>query len=95
LSGALPPILRTPAELATNKSFFTDGPVVPRRLEQVAPTEQYDDKTPYAAVVIGRALGVSPMKLAYGLNGLLGGFGREVIDPAKILETTASRFYRS
>ena len=95
LSGALPPILRTPAELATNKSFFTDGPVVPRRLEQVAPTEQYDDKTPYAAVVIGRALGVSPMKLAYGLNGLLGGFGREVIDPAKILETSASRFYRS
>ncbi|MFA5961905.1 MAG: LPD38 domain-containing protein [Parcubacteria group bacterium] len=95
LSGALPPILRTPAELATNKSFFTDGPVVPRRLEQVAPTEQYDDKTPYAAVVIGRALGASPMKLAYGLNGLLGGFGREVIDPAKILETTASRFYRS
>ena len=95
LSGALPPILRTPAELATNKSFFTDGPVVPRRLEQVAPMEQYDDKTPYAAVVIGRALGVSPMKLAYGLNGLLGGFGREAIDPAKILQTTARRFYRA
>ena len=95
LSGALPPILRTPAELATNKSFFTNQQVVPRRLELVAPTEQYDDKTPYAAVVAGRALGVSPMKLAYGLNGLLGGFGREVIDPAKILETTAGRFYRS
>jgi hypothetical protein len=95
LSGALPPVLRTPAELATNKSFFTNGPVVPRRLEQVAPTEQYDAKTPYAAVVIGRALGVSPMKLAYGLNGLLGGFGREAIDPAKILQTTAERFYRA
>ena len=95
LSGALPPILRTPAELSTNKSFFTGGPIVPRRLEQVAPTEQYDDKTPYAAVVVGRALGASPMKLAYGLNGLFGGFGREAIDPAKILESTAKRFYRS
>ncbi len=95
LSGALPPILRTPAELSTNKSFFTGGPIVPRRLEQVAPTEQYDDKTPYAAVVVGRALGVSPMKLAYGLNGLLGGFGREVIDPSKILQTTSDKFYRS
>lgn len=95
LSGALPPILRTPAELATNKSFFTNQPVVPRRLEQVAPTEQYDDKTPYAAVVAGRALGISPMKLAYGLNGLLGGFGREIIDPTKVLQTTADRFYRA
>jgi len=95
LSGALPPILRTPAELSTNKSFFTGRQIVPRRLEQVAPTEQYDEKTPYAAVVVGRALGVSPMKLAYGINGLFGGFGREAIDPAKILETTAQRFYRS
>lgn len=95
LSGSLPPILRTPAELSTNKSFFTGRQIVPRRLEQVAPTEQYDDKTPYAAVVVGRALGVSPMKLAYGINGLFGGFGREAIDPAKILETTAQRFYRS
>lgn len=94
-SGALPPILRTPIELATNKSFFTGGPIVPRRLEQVAPTEQYDEKTPQAAVVVGRALGVSPMKIAYGLGGLFGGFGREAIDPAKILESTAERFYRS
>lgn len=95
LSGSLPPILRTPIELATNKSFFTGGPIVPRRLEQVSPTEQYDEKTPQAAVVVGRALGVSPMKIAYGLGGLLGGFGREAIDPAKILESTADRFYRS
>ncbi len=95
LSGAMPPILRTPIELATNQSFFTGGPIVPRRLEQVSPTEQYDEKTPQAAVVVGRALGVSPMKMAYGLGGLLGGFGREAIDPAKILQSTASRFYRS
>jgi hypothetical protein len=33
--------------------------------------------------------------MAYGLGGLLGGFGREAIDPAKILESTADRFYRS
>lgn len=95
LSGGMPPILRTPIELATNQSFFTGGPIVPRRLEQVAPTEQYDEKTPQVAVVIGRALGISPMKMAYGLGGLLGGFGREAIDPAKILESTANRFYRS
>jgi len=68
---------------------------VPRNLEKVAPTEQYDEKTPQLAVLIGRAMGVSPMKLAYGAGGLLGGFGREAIDPAKILEMTTQRFYRT
>jgi hypothetical protein len=95
LSGGIPPIIRTPIELATNQSFFSGYPIVPRNLEKVAPTEQYDENTPQLAVLIGRALGVSPMKLAYGLGGLLGGFGKEAIDPAKILEMTAQRFYRT
>lgn len=95
LSGGLPPIIRTPIELATNQSFFSGYPIVPRNLEKVTPTEQYDEKTPQLAVLIGRAMGVSPMKLAYGVGGLLGGFGREAIDPAKILEMTAQRFYRT
>jgi len=95
LSGGLPPIIRTPIELATNQSFFSGYPIVPRNLEKVSPTEQYDEKTPQLAVLIGRAMGVSPMKLAYGIGGLLGGFGREAIDPAKILEMTAQRFYRT
>ncbi|MFA5232068.1 MAG: LPD38 domain-containing protein [Candidatus Paceibacterota bacterium] len=95
LSGGLPPVLRTPIELATNESFFSGFPIVPENMEKVAPTEQYNEKTPALAVTIGRALGVSPMKLAYGVSGLLGGFGKEAIDPAKILEMTAQRFYRT
>jgi len=95
LSGGLPPVIRTPIELATNQSFFSGYPIVPRNMEKVASTEQYDEKTPQLAVTIGRALGISPMKLAYGVGGLLGGFGREAIDPAKILEMTSQRFYRT
>ncbi len=95
LSGGLPPVLRTPIELATNQSFFSGYPIVPRGLEKVAPSEQYDEKTPQLAITIGRALGISPMKLAYGVNGMLGGFGREAIDPAKILELSVQRFYRT
>ena len=95
LSGGLPPIIRTPIELATNESFFSGYPIVPQNLEKVAPTEQYDEKTPQLAVTIGRALGVSPMKLAYGASGLLGGFGKEAVDPAKILEMSVQRFYRT
>ncbi len=95
LSSALPPVIKTPMELATNQSFFTDSPIVPGSLENVAPTEQYNEKTPGLAVTVGRAMGLSPMKLAYGVGGLLGGFGREIIDPSKILESSMTRFYRS
>jgi len=95
LSGALPPAIRTPIELATNQSFFMGYPIVPRGLERVAPSEQYNEGTPELAVTIGRALGISPMKLAYGVGGLLGGFGREALDPAKILDLTVKRFYRT
>lgn len=95
LSSTLPPLIKTPIELATNKSFFTDSPIVPGGLENVSPTEQYNEKTPDIAVTAGRALGLSPMKLAYGVEGLLGGLGREIVDPSKILESSMNRFYRS
>lgn len=95
LSSTLPPLIKTPIEMATNKSFFTDSPIVPGSLENVSSTEQYNEKTPGIAVTAGRALGLSPMKLAYGAQGLLGGFGREIVDPSKILESSMTRFYRS
>lgn len=95
LSSALPPVIKTPMELATNQSFFTDAPIVPGSLANVSPEEQYNEKTPGLAVTVGRALGLSPMKLAYGVGGLLGGFGREIVDPSKILESSMTRFYRS
>lgn len=95
LGGALPPALKTPIEIATNTNFFTGFPVVPRKLEKVAPTEQYDERTPELAVTIGRALGVSPMKLTHALYGLTGSFSKELLNPADILGMTAQRFYRA
>ncbi len=94
-SGALPPIIRTPLEIATNTNFFTGFPVVPRRLEKVAPSEQYDSRTPDLAITIGRALGVSPMKLTHAVYGLTGSLARELLSPADVLGLTMDRFYRT
>jgi len=94
-SGALPPIIRTPLEIATNTNFFTGFPVVPRKLEKVAPSEQYDSRTPDLAVTIGRALGVSPMKLTHAVYGLTGSLARELLSPADVLGLTMDRFYRT
>ena len=95
LGGALPPALKTPVELATNTNFFTGFPVVPRKLEKVSPTEQYDKRTPELAITVGRALGVSPMKLTHAIYGLTGSFSKELLNPADILGMTAQRFYRA
>lgn len=94
-SGALPPIIRTPLEIATNTNFFTGFPVVPRKLEKVAPSEQYDSRTPDLAITIGRALGVSPMKLTHAVYGLTGSLARELLSPADVLGLTMDRFYRT
>lgn len=92
--GALPPALKTPLELATNTNLFTGFPIVPQRLEKVAPSEQYDERTPGIAVTVGRALGMSPMKLTHAISGFAGSFSRQVLNPADILKLTTERFYR-
>ena len=94
-SGALPPIIRTPLEIATNTNFFTGFPVVPRKLDRVAPSEQYNSRTPDLAITIGRALGVSPMKLTHAVYGLTGSLARELLSPADVLGLTLDRFYRT
>ncbi len=94
LGSALPPALKVPLELATNTNLFTGFPIVPQRLEKVAPTEQYDEKTPQIAVTAGQALGISPMKLTHAISGLAGSFSRQVMNPADIINLTTQRFYR-
>lgn len=94
LGSALPPALKVPLELATNTNLFTGFPIVPQRLEKVAPTEQYDEKTPQIAVTVGQALGISPMKLTHAISGMAGSFSRQVMNPADIINLTTQRFYR-
>ncbi len=94
-AGALPPILKTPLEIATNMNLFTGFPVVPQRLQKVAPTEQYDEKTAPVAVLAGRALGISPMKIAHAVNGLLGSSSQYFLNPADVLGASVERFVRT
>lgn len=94
LGSALPPALKVPLELATNTNLFTGFPIVPQRLEKVASTEQYDEKTPQIAVTVGQALGISPMKLTHAISGMAGSFSRQVMNPADIINLTTQRFYR-
>jgi len=94
-AGALPPILKTGVEVVTNKNLFTGFQIIPRKLEKVAPTEQYNERTPELAILAGRALGISPMNLNHVVNGLLGSSSRYLINPADLLGASVERFVRT
>lgn len=95
LAGALPPAIKTLVEETTNMNLFTGFPIIPRKLEKVAPTEQYNEKTPELMVMLGRAVGWSPMRIAHILSGLLGSSSRYVYNPADIFGASVERFVRT
>ncbi len=95
LAGALPPALKTMVEEVTNMNLFTGFPLIPRKLEKVAPTEQYNEKTAPLAVALGRAVGASPMRIAHVASGLFGSSSRYVFNPGDLLGASVERFVRT
>lgn len=94
-SGALPPAVKTGIELVTNMNLFTGFPIVPRKYEKVAPTEQYNERTPGVAITLGRAVGASPMKIAHAISGLFGSSSQYMLNPADIIGSSVERFVRT
>jgi hypothetical protein len=63
----------TPAiELATNKSFFTDMPIVPEYYQTLKPSEQYTPRTSEFAKSVGQAANISPLQIDYVFNAIGG-----------------------
>src|SRR6185295_13137976 len=74
-------------ELATNYSFFRQGPIVPDRLKNAAfPELEYDSKTSSVSKYIGKVMGWSPMKVDYATGSLFGTNGRDVLSATSMLD---------
>lgn len=73
-SNSTPIIGRPLLEARLNKNFYTSQPIVPERLKDLAPELQFDKNTSRAAIQIGNAIGVSPMKVDH----IIRGYGGEV-----------------
>ncbi len=63
LSTVLPPVMKAPAEWVGGKNLYWGTPVVPAKLQNVEPREQYTEKTPALFKKIGDLLNLSPLKL--------------------------------
>lgn len=69
-----------------NKHWY-GAPIVPRSLQDVEPEEQYQPWTAKSMVEVGKAFGVSPLKLEALLNGYLGTVGSYVLIAGDALVT--------
>lgn len=84
------PMIKTTYELATGKStypnFWAGRDIVPDTLKGLIPAEQYTDRTSNLAKQIGKAIGVSPMKVDFALGGYFGLWGRDAMALSNALE---------
>lgn len=67
-------------EARTNYSFYTMRPIVGQGMEGVAPEYQVGPNTTQIAESVGKALGVSPMKIDHIINGYTGTMGMYLVE---------------
>jgi len=83
IPGDLPTAIKAPVELALNKSFFTNRPIIDARLEGLVKSEQFGEKTPELIKLLGfdspqflktffGVEGVSPAQVEYLIKGYTG-----------------------
>jgi hypothetical protein len=97
-SSLLPPTVKATMEGYTNKNFYTGRPIVPPKLEDASPKNQYRNDTPKWAVKAGAAAerivegGVSPLKIMNAVGTQFGGVGRQIADPKNAGKAISKRF---
>ena len=84
---AVKPIL----ENMLNKSFYTGEDIESRSERALLPEERIRDKTSSAAAQLGKAFGVSPVKVDYTVNAYTGGYGVLLMQMVGALLPTTER----
>lgn len=71
-------ILSPIIQVGTNSAWY-GGKIVPSRLENQLPKNQYDEKTDKISLWLGENLNISPIKINYLIDQYSGGFGDVVL----------------
>jgi len=82
----LPGLIEAPVEIAANKSFYFDRPLVPERLKRLETRDQYNPYTTETAKAIGNLLGVSPIYVEHLAGGWTGDLATGAV---RTVESTA------
>ena len=76
---ALPIPARIALELTANYQFYFNKDIVPMYLTKVLPEDQYTDRTSELLKQVGQKTGLSPIKMEYLSNTLLGGISKDML----------------
>ena len=79
----IPGLLEAPIEIAANKDFYFDRPLIPRRLQALETKDQYNPYTTATAKAIGKLFGVSPIYVEHLAGGWTGGLATGAISAVK------------
>jgi len=75
---SLNPVFKAPIEAAIGRNTFSDIPIVPDRLSNLPPAEQYTSRTGETAKLLGQATGFSPAHIENFQRGAFPGPGEVV-----------------
>ena len=81
----IPQTVKPVFEAATNFSFFTMRPIVGQGMGDVAPEFQVGPGTSKVAEMLGRQLGMSPVKIDHILKGYTGTMGIYMVDATDLV----------
>jgi hypothetical protein len=79
---SLPAAIKPGIEVMLNRSFFTGREIESQRLQDLEPSERFNDNTSEIAKILGKGTGVfglSPVKLEYLIRGYTGSFPLSVV----------------
>jgi hypothetical protein len=79
---SLPAAIKPGIEVMLNRSFFTGREIESQRLQDLVPSERFNDNTSEIAKILGKGTGVfglSPVKLEYLIRGYTGSFPLSVV----------------
>ena len=71
-------VLQTITQMQRNHDDFRNRDIVPEDLLEEEPGMQFDQTTSNTAVLIGRSINYSPMKIDFFIRNTFGGMGRDV-----------------
>ena len=69
----IPGIAQAPIEIAANREFYFDRPLVPERMKRMLPKDQFNPYTSETAKRIGALFGISPIYVDHLASGWSGG----------------------
>ncbi len=75
LTDLIPQAGRPIAELYGNTQYFTGAPIVPKSMEGLEKSEQYDNTTNRVLIKLGEQLDVSPKQMEYAIRAYFAGVG--------------------